>query len=63
MKMTETERWNTALMIAINDLQNPNKKTRSVASEGEVTIEFMEIRQQLIEYAHTLLAFDSSSLD
>ena len=61
--MTETERWNTALMIAINDLENPNRETRGVATEGDVTVEFMEIRQQLIEYAHTLLVFDASSLD
>ena len=61
--MTETERWNTALMIAINDLENPNRETRGVAAEGDVTVEFMEIRQQLIEYAHTLLVFDASSLD
>ena len=61
-KLTETERWNTALMIAINDLENPNKETRAVATDGDVTVEFFEIRQQLIEFAHTLLVFDSSSL-
>ena len=58
MKMTDTERWNTALMIAIKDLEEPHKKTRNVATEGEVTEEFYEVRQQLLEYAHTLLAFD-----
>ena len=62
-KLTETERWNTALMIAINDLENPNKETRAVATDGEVTVEFFEIRQRLIEFAHTLLAFDTSSLN
>lgn len=50
-------------MIAIRDLENPNRKTRDVATDGGVTVEFMEIRQQLIEYAHKLFAFDSSSLD
>ena len=59
--MTDTERWNTALMIAINDLEEPNKKTREVATEGEVTPEFHEVRQMLIQYAHTLLAFETGS--
>jgi len=63
MKMTDVERWNTALMIAIQDLEEPHKKVRKVATEGGVTVEFLEVRQQLIEYAHTLLAFDSSSLN
>ena len=58
MKMTDTERWNTALMIAIRDLEEPNKKTRKIATEGNVTLEFHEVRTLLIQYAHTLLAFD-----
>ena len=61
--MNEIERWNTALMIAIRDLENPNKETRDTATDSGVTIEFMEIRQQLIEYAHGMFAFDKSSLD
>ncbi len=58
--MTETERWNTALMIAIKDLEEPHAETRGLATESEVTIEFHEVRQQLLEFAHTLLAFDRS---
>ena len=58
--MTDTERWNTALMIAIRDLEEPNRTTRNIATESEVTVEFHEVRQQLLEFAHTLLAFDRS---
>ena len=60
MKMTDTERWNTALMIAIENLEDPHTETRERASFSEVTVEFWEVRQQLIEYAHGLLAFDRS---
>lgn len=60
MKLTDTERWNTALMIAIKDLEEPHHTTRNVATESEVTVEFYEVRQQLLEFAHTLLAFDRS---
>ena len=59
--MTDTERWNTALMIAIRDLEEPNKFTRKVATEGGVTLEFHEVRSLLIQYAHTLLEFDNES--
>ena len=57
--MTETERWNTALMIAIGDLEEPNEDTRSAVFAQDVTVEFFEVRQRLLEYAHTLLAFDT----
>ena len=60
MKMTDTERWNTALMIAIQNLEEPHPETRILATESEVTVEFHEVRQQLLEVAHTLLAFDRS---
>ena len=56
--MTETERWNTALLIAINNLEDPDRETRLEASKEDVTVEFFEVRQQLIEYAHGMLAFD-----
>jgi hypothetical protein len=59
--MTDTERWNTALMIAIRDLEQPNEFTRGVATEGDVTLEFHEVRSLLIQYAHSLLAFDNES--
>ena len=62
MKMTDTERWNTALMIAIRNLEEPHPETRTFASESDVTVEFHEVRQHLLEYAHTLLAFDRSEL-
>ena len=57
--MNETERWNTALMIAIGDLEEPNEDTRSAVFAQDVTVEFFEVRQRLLEYAHTLLAFDT----
>ena len=59
MKLSDVERWNTALMIAIGDLEEPNEDTRSAVFARDVTVEFFEVRQMLIEYAHTLLAFDT----
>ena len=50
--MTEEEKWNMALKIAIDDLNEPNEKTRMKAIDAGVFIEFYEIRQQLIETAH-----------
>ena len=58
--MTDTERWNTARMIAIHNLEDPHSETRERAAFSEVTVEFYEVRQQLLEFAHTLLAFDRS---
>jgi len=62
VKMTETERWNTALMIAIDNLEDPHSETRERAAFSEVTVEFFEVRQQLLEYAHKLLAFDRNDV-
>ena len=50
--MTEEEKWNTALKIAIEDLDEPNEKTSMKAIDAGVFVEFYEIRQQLIETAH-----------
>lgn len=50
--MTDEEKWNTALKIAIEDLDEPNEKTRMKAIDAGVFVEFYEIRQQLIETAH-----------
>jgi len=50
--MTDEEKWNTALQIAIEDLDEPNEKTRMKAIDAGVFVEFYEIRQQLIETAH-----------
>lgn len=50
--MTEEEKWNTALYIAIDDLNEPNEATRQKAIDQGVFVEFYEIRQQLIETAH-----------
>ena len=60
--MTDTERWNTALMIAIDNLEDPDPETRDRAAFSEVTVEFFEVRQQLLEYAHKLLAFDRNDV-
>ena len=48
----EERRWNTALLIAISDLNNPNQETRQKAVEEGCYGEFMEIRQMLIVDAH-----------
>ena len=50
--MTEEEKWNTALYIAIEDLNEPNEATRQKAIDAGVFVEFYEVRQQLIETAH-----------
>ena len=50
--MTDDEKWNRALFIAIDDLNEPNKQTRQRAIDEGVFVEFYEVRQQLIEYAH-----------
>ena len=50
--MTDEERWNTALRIAIEDLDQPNEETRRKAIDADCFVEFYEIRQQLIEEAH-----------
>ena len=44
----EEQRWNTALLIAIADLNNPNPETRQKAITAGCYGEFMEIRQMLI---------------
>jgi hypothetical protein len=51
-EVTDEERWNTALFIAIEDLNNPNSETRKKAIDAGCFVEFMEVRQQLIEEAH-----------
>ena len=58
--MTDEERWNTALFIAIDDLNNPNIETRQKATDAGCTVEFFEIRQQLIEYAHLKFTVNKS---
>ena len=55
--MTDIEKWNTAVMIAIDNLEMPHSDTRIDASMSNVTVEFYEVRQQLIEYAHTMMQF------
>lgn len=50
--MTDEEKWNTALFIAIDDLNDPNSVTRQRAIDADCFVEFMEVRQQLIEHAH-----------
>ena len=60
--MTEEEKWNTALQIAIADLNEPNDATRLKAIEAGVFVEFYEIRQQLIETAHNKMYRRKGSL-
>ena len=50
--MTDVEKWNTALFIALDDLVDPNSNTRQKAIDAGCFVEFMEVRQQLIETAH-----------
>ena len=55
--MTDVERWNTALLIAIRDLEKPHIETREKAAEADVTLEFHLVREDLIRYANSLLAW------
>jgi hypothetical protein len=48
----EVQRWNTALLIAIDDLEAPNEETRNKAITAGCYAEFMEVRQLLMEDAH-----------
>ena len=48
----EVQRWNTALLIAIDDLKAPNQETRDKAITAGCYAEFMEVRQLLMEDAH-----------
>ena len=53
----EAQRWNTALLIAIDDLNDPNGETRQKAITAGCFAEFMEVRQSLIEDAHRKFTF------
>ena len=55
--MTEIEKWNSAVSIAIDNLEHPDAMTRHGARQLDVTVEFFEVRQQLIEFAHGLRQF------
>ena len=59
--MNEVERWNTALMIAIHDLERPHSDTRQKATDQDVTLEFHLVREDLLRYAHSLLAFETKA--
>ena len=52
--MNEVEMWNTALLIALEDLEEPNKQTRSQVTSKGVWSEFWAIRDELIRHAQTL---------
>ena len=53
-KMNEVEMWNTALLIALEDLEEPNPETRRIVSDQDVWAEFWAIRDELIRHAQTL---------
>ena len=53
--MTDIEKWNTAVMIAIKDLEEPNRETRQDVSDSEVWLEFWAIREELIKNSYALL--------
>ena len=55
--MTDVERWNTALLIAIHDLEKPHIETREKATEADVSLEFHLVREDLIRYANSLFAW------
>lgn len=52
--MTDIERWNAALFVAIDDLEDPRKDTRGAIANEHIWEEFMVIREELIRYAHSM---------
>lgn len=54
----EVQRWNTALLIAIDDLEAPNEETRKKAITAGCYAEFMEVRQLLMEDAHRKFTYN-----
>jgi hypothetical protein len=52
---TEIERWNSALMIAIEDLVTPRPETRATVRSEHCWVEFFAIREELLRHAHSLL--------
>jgi hypothetical protein len=56
--VTDIEKWNTALMIAIDNLNESHPNTRECVTASDVIVEFYEVRDLLIEYAHTLMMYD-----
>lgn len=48
------EKWNRALRFILSDLTNPRQELREEAHAQEFYNEYLWIRDQLIEHAHTL---------
>lgn len=48
------EKWNSALRFILTDLTDPKEDLRNEAHSKEFFYEYLWIRDQLIEHAHTL---------
>ena len=50
----EAKKWNEALRFVLDEMQTPDERLRSQAHEKEFYHEYLWIRDQLIEHAHSL---------
>ena len=48
------QKWNDALRFVLDELQTPDEQLRAEAHGREFFHEYMWVRDQLIEHAHTL---------
>ena len=55
MDISELERWNMALDIAIQNLAATHPETRQLVRDKDCWVEFFAIREELLIHAHSLL--------
>ena len=53
-----TQRWNTAVQIAISDLEEPHEDIRAIALAAGCYAEFIEVRESLIIDAHDKFTYN-----
>jgi len=51
---TPNAKWNRALRFVLDEMATPDELLRNIAHEREFYHEYLWIRDQLIEHAHTL---------
>jgi len=47
-------KWNQALRFILDEMSTPDERLRAIAHKREFYHEYLWIRDQLIEHAHTL---------
>ena len=51
---TPNQKWNRALRFILDEMATPDERLREMAHEKKFYHEYLWIRDQLIEHAHTL---------